>query len=111
MGLGNQVGSTTDHLKLLSTQHVKISKYEQSRTDRSSCEQGNEDPHLDLPIVEDVPFVADLSQELVHALLLLALAGVQGLHDVHEILRGAVTRQLQGLKGCFEEAVGHLVPE
>ena len=33
LGLGNQAGSTTDHLKLLTTQHTKRSKYEKGRAD------------------------------------------------------------------------------
>ena len=38
LGLGNQVGSTTDHLQLLPTQHTKRSKYDEGRADRGTRE-------------------------------------------------------------------------
>ena len=34
LGLGNQLGSTTDHLQLLPTQHIERSKYDEGRADR-----------------------------------------------------------------------------
>ena len=40
MGLGNQVGSTTDHLSLLPTQHTERTKYNEGRTDRVVANSG-----------------------------------------------------------------------
>jgi hypothetical protein len=48
--------------------------------------------YLDLAVVDDRPFVADLRQKIVHALLVLALTGVVRLHDVDEVLWRAVAR-------------------
>jgi hypothetical protein len=48
--------------------------------------------------VLDKPLVADLREEVVHAFLLLALAGVVAFRDVDEVLRGAVAGGLDRLE-------------
>ena len=40
LGLGEQLGSTTDHLQLLLTQHTKRSKYDEGRVDRVVVNRG-----------------------------------------------------------------------
>ncbi len=57
--------------------------------------------YLDLTVVDDRPFVADLRQKIVHALLVLALAGIVRLHDVDEVLWRAVARLQKNLHNLF----------
>ena len=61
--------------------------------------------YLDLAVVDDRPFVADLRQKIVHALLVLALAGIVRLHDVDEVLGRAVARLPENV--CSPFHIGH----
>ena len=59
--------------------------------------------------MKDVSLVAHVGQLLLHALLVLALAGLQ-VAELQVVLRGALAPMLDRLQGRFEQAVGHLVP-
>jgi hypothetical protein len=55
--------------------------------------------------------ISDLREKVVHAFLPLALAHLEAVGDVDEVLRSAVAYGLDRLKGGLKQTVGHLVSE
>ena len=59
--------------------------------------------------MEDGPLIPHVDHLLLHALLVPALAGLE-LAQLDVVLWRAAALPLNGLQGCFEQAVGHFIP-